>query len=85
MKLVVGPVLPLIDLFLGTNVNWDTVYVPVYRHGWIQAFSSACFRLSWTFLSHLSIEFLFLVQLPPRELKIKLASFPGPLLARISS
>jgi hypothetical protein len=51
--------LSFVDLFLATNVNWDTPCVPVYGHGWIQAFSSACFRLSWTFLSHLSIVAIF--------------------------
>lgn len=60
MKLVVDPMLlPFVDLFLGTNVNWDTPCVPVYRRGWVQAFFSACFRLSWTFLSHLSIVAIF--------------------------
>lgn len=82
MKLVVGPVLPFIDLFIGTDVNWDTTVFLCIGVAESRLSPMACFRLSWTFLSHLSIEFLFLVHLPPRELKIKLASFPGPSLAR---
>lgn len=43
VKLVVGPRLPFIGLFLGTDVNWNTPYVPVCRCGWIQAFSMCLF------------------------------------------
>lgn len=75
MKLVVGPVLPFIDLFIGTNVNWDTTVFLCIGVAESRLSPMACFRLSWTFLSHLSIEFLFLVQLPPRELKINWLHF----------
>lgn len=38
---------------------------------------------SWTFLSHLSTELLFLVPPPPMGPKIKLAHLPGPSLAEV--
>lgn len=50
------------------------------RRGPVQVFSSAYFRLSWTFLRHLSTELLFLA---PRGPKIKLAKLPGPSLAGV--
>lgn len=53
------------------------------RHGPVQVFSSAYFRLSWTFLSHPSTELLFLVPPPPRGPKIKLAKLLGSSLAEM--